>query len=70
MSIDTIAVPDVDKAALSEIEERVMTRTTLADLIRKGSADTVQSIGWGSEYAGSACALSAAVREAGRAGII
>jgi hypothetical protein len=70
MSIETITTPDVDETALSQIEERVLTSVTLADLIRNGSKNTEQSVGWGNEFAGSACALSAASIEAARAGII
>jgi hypothetical protein len=70
MSTETITTPDVDTTALTEIEERVLTHVTLADLIRNGSKGTEQSVGWGNEFTGSACALSAAAREAHRAGII
>jgi len=45
-------------ADLAAIEESVLTRVHIADLIRQGSATTVQADGWGS--GGEACALSAA----------
>jgi hypothetical protein len=70
MSTETTTTPDVDTTALTEIEERVLTHVTLADLIRNGSKNTKQSIGWGGPFDGAACALSAASIEASRAGII
>jgi hypothetical protein len=57
-----VTAPDVDTTALAEIEERVVTSVSLGDLIRRGSASTIQADGWGS--GGEACALSAAALEA------
>jgi hypothetical protein len=54
--------PEVDTKALAEIEERVVTNVSLGDLIRRGSATTIQADSWGS--GGEACALSAAALEA------
>lgn len=68
MSITTETVPDIDTDVLHEIEEKVVTGVTLADLIRKGAQDSKHSVGWGS--AGSACALGAAGRAAKDLGII
>lgn len=45
-------------ADLAAIEENVLTRVHIADLIRQGSATTIQADGWGA--GGEACALSAA----------
>lgn len=58
----TQAVPEVDTQVLAEIEEKVVTSVSLGDLIRRGSATTIQADGWGS--GGEACALSAAALEA------
>lgn len=55
-------------ADLASIEENVLTRVHIADLIRQGSATTVQADGWGS--GGEACALSAAALAAKDLGYI
>ena len=60
--------PDIDTTALAEIEERVVTGISLGDLIRRGSASTVQADGWG--RGGEACALAAAALEAKDLGYI
>lgn len=68
MSIETMPVEDtsttteIDTSVLDEIEERVLTSVTLADLIRRGAQKTEQAHGWG--YGGEACAWSAAALEA------
>lgn len=59
--MSTTTEQDIDLATrtdLAGIEEYVTTRVHIADLIREGSTDTTQSIGWGSGL--QACALSAA----------
>ena len=68
MTVETITetttevLPEVDTTALAEIEEKVVTSVSLGDLIRRGSATTIQADGWGA--GGEACALSAAALEA------
>lgn len=47
-------------ADLGAIEMDVLTSTTLADLIRRGAAHTVQPSGWGNAEQGEACALAGA----------
>lgn len=64
----TTTTPDIDTAALAEIEEQVVTGISLGDLIRRGSTTTIQADGWGS--GGEACALSAAALEAKGLGYI
>lgn len=72
MSIDTITETTIDEttqADLAKIEQDVTTKTTLADLIRKGSENTTQEFGgWG--QGDRACALSAAGLAAQELGII
>lgn len=68
MSTETTTTPDVDTAALAEIEERVVTGVSLGDLVRRGSIGTVQANGWGS--GDRACALSAAALHARDLGFI
>lgn len=67
MTIETMPTT-IDTTTLHEIEEKVVTNIHLADLVRRGSAKTVQATGWG--YAGQACALSAAGLECESLGII
>lgn len=62
MTTETMPTTEIDTAALSEIEENVVTNVHLADLIRRGSEKTEQAAGWGSGL--QACAISAAALEA------
>lgn len=55
-------------ADLSGIEEHVLTRLHIADLLRHGAQGTTQSIGWGN--GGEACFLSAAALAARDLGVI
>lgn len=68
MTTTTETVPEIDTSVLHEIEEKVVTGVTLADLIRKGSQDSRHSVGWGSGQ--TACALGAAGRAARDLGIV
>lgn len=56
------------RASLAGIEESVVTQVSISDLIRQGSAETVQANGWGEDD--SACALSAAALAAKALGYI
>lgn len=56
------------RADLAQIEEHVIVNVHLADLLRRGAQDTVQSVGWGA--GDKACFLSAAARGARDLGII
>lgn len=74
MTAETIApetttdAPEIDTAALAEIEEKVVTGVSLGDLFRQGAEGTVQAQGWGSGK--HACFLSAAALRARDLGYI
>ena len=55
------------RADLAQIEEHVITNVHLADLLRRGAENTVQSVGWG--HGGEACFLSASALAARDLGI-
>lgn len=56
------------QAEIDGVEDTVMNKTTLADLLRGGSKHTVQVRDWGAGE--NACALSAAAYAAQAAGLI
>lgn len=62
-SIDTEA-----RADLAQIEETVLTRVHLSDLLRQGAVGTTQALGWGK--GGEACFLSASALAARDLGYI
>lgn len=56
------------RADLAQIEENVLTNVHLADLLRRGAENTVQSVGWG--QGAQACFLSASALAARDLGLI
>jgi hypothetical protein len=68
MNTTTEQIVEQIRADLTQIEEDVILKTTVADLIRMGAPHTVQANGWGQGE--QACALSAAALAAQALGFI
>ena len=66
--VEEIRVDQQLQAEIDGVEDTVMNKTTLADLLRGGSKHTVQVTNWGAGE--NACALSAAAYAALAAGYI
>lgn len=67
-SITERSVETEVRADLAQIEEHVITNVHLADLLRRGAENTVQSVGWG--QGAQACFLSASALAARDLGYI